>query len=78
MMKDTISTAACIQQMQKIYDDISRAIREAKRSVEKLELKTDLSKAESRELDNMQYRLEALEDELEAVDNAICLLDIFR
>ena len=78
MMKDTISTAACIQQMQKIYDEISRAIRETKRSFAKLKLKTDLSKAESRELDNMQYRLEALEDELEAVDNAICLLDIFR
>lgn len=77
-MKDTISTAACIQQMQKIYDDISRAIREAKRSVEKLELKTELSKAESRELDNMQFRLEALEDELEAVDNAICLLDNYK
>ena len=78
MMKDTISTAACIQQMQKIYDDISRAIRETKRSFEKLELKTDLSKAESRELDNLQYRLEALEDELEAVDNAICLLDNYK
>ena len=78
MMKDTISTAACIQQTQKVYDEISSTILELKRCIKKLELKTELSKAESRELDNMQFRLEALEDELEAVDNAICLLDNYK
>lgn len=60
--------------LQEVYDDISREIREIQPRIDFFERKSNLSSNERRELEELQYKFDALEDRQNSIDQAICAL----
>ena len=60
--------------LQGVYDDISREIREIQPRIDFFERKSNLSSKERRELEELQYKFDALEDRQNSIDQAICAL----
>lgn len=58
-----------------IYNDVSREIKAVNLRLDALGNKSELSQKESKEYDNLQYRLDELEAFQNQLDQAMCALD---
>lgn len=58
-----------------IYNDVSREMKAVNLRLDALERKSELSPKESKEYDNLQYRLDELEAIQNQLDQASCSLD---
>ncbi len=58
-----------------IYNDVSREIKAVNLRLDALGNKSELSQKESKEYDNLQYRLDELEAIQNQLDQALCALD---
>ena len=58
-----------------IYNDVSRELKAVNLRLDALETKSELSQKESKEYDNLQYRLDELEAFQNQLDRAMCALD---
>ena len=58
-----------------IYNDVSRELKAVNLRLDALERKSELSQKESKEYDNLQYRLDELEAIQNQLDQALCALD---
>ena len=58
-----------------IYNDVSHEIKAVNLRLDALGNKSELSQKESKEYDNLQYRLDELEAFQNQLDQAMCALD---
>ena len=68
-------TKQAAQLIKGIYNDVSRELKTVNLRLDALERKSELSKRESKEYDNLQYRLDELEAIQNQLDQALCVLD---
>ena len=61
--------------IQGIYNDVARNISEVKSRIRTLEMRDNLSQREERELEQMQFKLDELEETLTKLDQAQCVLE---
>ena len=70
---ERIAQAATL--INRIYNDVSRELKAVNLRLDALERKSELSQKESKEYDNLQYRLDELEAFQNQLDRAMCALD---
>ena len=75
MMEYAERIASAAKLIQGIYNDVTRNISEVKSRIRTLEMRDNLSQREERELEQMQFKLDELEETLNNVDQALCMLE---
>lgn len=74
---NTISTAPVVTALEAVYNELARETSNKKHRIDVLDGKK-LSEAEIREYDNLQDAVDELEEELDAVDRALSLIDPYK
>lgn len=74
---NTISTAPGVTALEAVYNELTREIGNKKHRIDVFDGKK-LSEAEIREYDNLQDAVDELEEELDAVDRALSLIDPYK
>lgn len=75
MMEYAERIAGAVKLIQGIYNDVTRNISEVKSRIRTLEMRDNLSQREERELEQMQFKLDELEETLNYIDQVLCMLE---
>ena len=73
-----VKLSAIVAALERKYNEVSEALDPLKAQIAKLDCKGELTPAEEDKLEQYQFNLDELEEELDKIDTAINLLSDFQ